>query len=50
VILPHGFRENGTPLSFTFIGRLFDEATLLRVAHAYQQRTDFHLRRPPGFA
>jgi Asp-tRNA(Asn)/Glu-tRNA(Gln) amidotransferase A subunit family amidase len=47
VILPHGFRENGTPLSITFIGRLFDEATLLRVAHAYQLATDFHLKRPP---
>lgn len=47
VILPHGFRENGTPVSITFIGRLFDEATLLRVAHAYQQATDFHLKRPP---
>lgn len=46
VILPHGFRENGTPLSLTFIGRLFDEATLLRVAHAYQQATDFHRRYP----
>lgn len=48
VILPHGFRENGTPVSLTFIGRLFDEETLLRVAHAYQQRTDFHLKRPPA--
>ena len=48
VILPHGFRENGTPLSLTFIGRLFDEATLLRVAHAYQQATDFHRRQPPA--
>lgn len=48
VILPHGFRENGTPVSLTFVGRLFDEETLLRVAHAYQQRTDFHLKRPPA--
>lgn len=46
VILPHGFRENGTPVSFTLIGRLFDEATPLRVAHAYQQATDFHRRQP----
>lgn len=46
VILPHGFRENGTPVSLTFVGRLFDEATLLRVAHAYQQATDFHLKHP----
>lgn len=46
VILPHGFRENGTPVSLTFVGRLFDEATLLRVANAYQQATDFHLKHP----
>lgn len=46
VILPHGFREDGTPVSLTFIGRLFDEATLLRVANAYQQATDFHLKHP----
>lgn len=46
VILPHGFNADGTPVSLTFIGRLFDEATLLRVAHAYQQATDFHLKHP----
>ena len=29
------------------VGRAFDEATLLRVAHAYQTVTDWHTRRPP---
>ena len=46
VILPNGFRENGTPVSLTFLGRLFDEATLCRVAMAYQNATDFHLKHP----
>jgi len=46
VILPNGFREDGTPVSLTFIGGLFDEARLLAVAHAYQQATPFHLKHP----
>ena len=46
VILPNGFRENGTPVSLTFLGGLFDEATLCRVAMAYQNATDFHLKHP----
>lgn len=46
VVLPNGFRENGVPRSITFTGRLYGETELLAVAHAYQQATDFHLRRP----
>jgi Asp-tRNA(Asn)/Glu-tRNA(Gln) amidotransferase A subunit family amidase len=47
VILPNGFREtDGTPVSLTFIGRLFDEETLLRVANAYQKATAHHLKHP----
>jgi Asp-tRNA(Asn)/Glu-tRNA(Gln) amidotransferase A subunit family amidase len=49
VILPHGFRDDGTPVSLTFLGRLFGEAELLRVAMAYQEATGFHRRRPPAF-
>jgi Asp-tRNA(Asn)/Glu-tRNA(Gln) amidotransferase A subunit family amidase len=50
VILPSGFRDDGTPVSFTFLGRLDAEADLLRVAHAWQRATDFHTRTPtlPG--
>ena len=46
-ILPNGFRD-GTPInvSITFLGSLFGEAGLLRVAHAYQQATGFQLRHP----
>jgi Asp-tRNA(Asn)/Glu-tRNA(Gln) amidotransferase A subunit family amidase len=48
VVLPNGFRSSdGTPTSITFNGRLYGEAEVLAVAHAYQQATDFHLKRPP---
>ncbi len=47
VILPHGFRADGTPVSLTFLGALYGEARLLAVAAAYQNATDHHLRRPP---
>ena len=43
--LPNGF-SNGLPLGMQVIGRPFDEATVLRVGHAYQQATDWHTRRP----
>ena len=50
VILPNGFRENGTPVSLTFLGNLYGEAALCRVAMAYQQATDFHTKHPAQFA
>ena len=46
VILPNGFRDDGTPVPLTFLGGLFEEAKLLTVAHAYQQATAFHLKHP----
>lgn len=46
VILPNGFRDDGTPVSLTFLGGLFEEAKLLAVARAYQEATKFHLARP----
>jgi Asp-tRNA(Asn)/Glu-tRNA(Gln) amidotransferase A subunit family amidase len=46
VILPNGFRADGTPVSLTFLGGLFQEATLLAVANAYQHATGFHLVHP----
>jgi Asp-tRNA(Asn)/Glu-tRNA(Gln) amidotransferase A subunit family amidase len=36
----------GTPVSLTFLGNLYGEAKLVAVAKAYQDATDFHLRRP----
>jgi Asp-tRNA(Asn)/Glu-tRNA(Gln) amidotransferase A subunit family amidase len=46
VILPNGFRDDGTPVSLTFLGGLFEEAKLLAVANAYQRATGFHLVHP----
>jgi aspartyl-tRNA(Asn)/glutamyl-tRNA(Gln) amidotransferase subunit A len=34
------------PLSLQIAGRPFDEATVLRVGHAYEQATDWHRQRP----
>jgi Asp-tRNA(Asn)/Glu-tRNA(Gln) amidotransferase A subunit family amidase len=50
LVLPNGFRANGTPVSISFIGRLFGEAELIAVGKAYQEATDFHSRRPPLFS
>jgi Asp-tRNA(Asn)/Glu-tRNA(Gln) amidotransferase A subunit family amidase len=47
IVMPNGFREDGTPASITFTGQLFGEADLLTVAKAYQDRTGHHLARPP---
>ncbi|MCX7700651.1 MAG: amidase, partial [Gemmataceae bacterium] len=50
VCLPNGFvKRNGAevPTSLTFTGRLFGESELLAVAHAYQEATGHHLKRPP---
>ena len=47
VILPNGFRPtDGTPVSLTFVGRLFGEESLLRVANAYQKATPHHVKHP----
>lgn len=46
VVLPNGFRSNGTPSSITFTGKLYGETELLAVARAYQAATDFHTKRP----
>ncbi len=42
-----GFTAGGLPIGLQIVGRPFDEATVLRVADAYQRITDWHTRRPP---
>jgi aspartyl-tRNA(Asn)/glutamyl-tRNA(Gln) amidotransferase subunit A len=45
--VPCGFSTSGLPLSLQIIGRRFDDATVLRVGHAYERATDWHTRIPP---
>jgi Asp-tRNA(Asn)/Glu-tRNA(Gln) amidotransferase A subunit family amidase len=49
-VVPDGTRErgaNGQPGTITLTGKLFGEADLLALAHAYQQASGAHLLRPP---
>jgi aspartyl-tRNA(Asn)/glutamyl-tRNA(Gln) amidotransferase subunit A len=45
--LPCGFSSAGLPLSLQLAGRPFEETTVLRIGHAYEQATAWHTRRPP---
>jgi aspartyl-tRNA(Asn)/glutamyl-tRNA(Gln) amidotransferase subunit A len=47
--IPAGFAPDGLPVGLQLVGRYFDEARLLNVAHRYQQTTDWHQRMPKGF-
>ncbi|MDG2335220.1 MAG: amidase [Myxococcota bacterium] len=51
IAMPSGFVGNGESRqpykAFNIVGRLFDEVTILNAAKAFQQETDYHLRRPP---
>jgi amidase len=45
--LPGGMTRDGMPVGFQIVGSAFAEAAILAAGHAYQQATDWHLRRPP---
>jgi aspartyl-tRNA(Asn)/glutamyl-tRNA(Gln) amidotransferase subunit A len=42
-----GVSSNGLPVSVQFAGRYFDDATVLRVAAAYERGTEWHKKHPP---
>ncbi len=46
VCVPNGFGAHNLPTAIQFTGRAWSEARLLSLAHAYQQATDWHTRRP----
>jgi amidase len=46
IAVPAGFTSDNLPAGITFMGRPYDEGTLIKLAYAYEQAT--HLRRPPS--
>ncbi|MBH0184454.1 MAG: Asp-tRNA(Asn)/Glu-tRNA(Gln) amidotransferase subunit GatA [Nitrospira sp.] len=46
IALPCGLSKGGLPIGMQLIGRAFEEETILRAAHAYEQATQWHLKRP----
>ena len=44
--MPCGFTSKGLPIGLMIHAKAFDEAMALRVAHAYEQATEWHRRRP----
>ena len=46
VVVPCGFSRDRLPVAIQIVGRPFDEATVLRIALAYERATDWHTKRP----
>ncbi len=46
ISIPCGFSSTGLPIGLQLLGRHYDETTLLQVADAYQQATDWHRKTP----
>ena len=49
ISIPAGMDKNSLPVGLQLIGKYFDEAKLLNVAHRYQQVTDWHKLCPEGY-
>ncbi|HTC09205.1 MAG TPA: amidase [Acetobacteraceae bacterium] len=47
IAMMSGLSDGGLPLSVQFIGRYFEDATVLRAAAAYERSTEWHKRKPP---
>jgi aspartyl-tRNA(Asn)/glutamyl-tRNA(Gln) amidotransferase subunit A len=46
ISVPCGLSKAGLPIGMQLIGRAFEEETLLRAAHAYEQSTPWHFKKP----
>lgn len=46
ISVPCGFSENGLPIGMQVIGNFFDESTVYRAAHAFEQQNDYHTQYP----
>ena len=49
IAIPTGLDDKKHPTSMTFVGNLYDEASILLLAKAFQERTGFDEMHPPGF-
>ncbi len=47
IVVPSGIGEGGLPTSLQFMGRAYEENTILAAARVYQSLTDWHERHPP---
>lgn len=50
ISVPTGFDKKGRPTGLTLIGNLYDEGSILKMAQAYQDQTDFDEQHPPLFS
>ncbi len=46
ISIPCGFTKDNLPIGLQIMGRHFDEESILKIAYAYEQSTDWHLRKP----
>jgi aspartyl-tRNA(Asn)/glutamyl-tRNA(Gln) amidotransferase subunit A len=50
ISIPCGFSRENLPIGLQIMGKHFDEGMVLRVAYAFEQNTDFHLKKPAPIA
>jgi aspartyl-tRNA(Asn)/glutamyl-tRNA(Gln) amidotransferase subunit A len=48
ISIPSGFSPEGLPTGIQFLGRAYEENTIIAAARAYQAKTDWHRRHPQG--
>jgi Asp-tRNA(Asn)/Glu-tRNA(Gln) amidotransferase A subunit family amidase len=46
ISIPNGFNSKGMPTSITFVGNLYDEASILEAANKFQLMTDYNKKHP----
>ena len=49
ICFPIGFTKTGNPYSITLVGNLYDDASILQLAKAYQDKTEHHKKHPELF-
>ncbi|MGI9533786.1 MAG: Asp-tRNA(Asn)/Glu-tRNA(Gln) amidotransferase subunit GatA [Thermodesulfobacteriota bacterium] len=47
ISVPCGLTSNNLPIGLQILGKAFDEETILKVAHAYEQLNEWYLKKPP---